>query len=150
MTRIAAALLERLLTQRYRALERSLTAGIGPVEATYRLGGRPNISWHAVHVAEAIASTHEALFGERPEAPPRTIDGSWPGPRDAALAGAAALRTRLAEVTDEELGMPPQVTVIPVFKESLTSRQSFLEGHLYHVAYHVGSVAVLRAEQGLD
>ena len=150
MTRIAAALLEKLLTQRYRALERSLTAGVGPVEATYRLGGRPNISWHAVHVAEAIASTHEALFGERPEAPPGALDGPWPAPREAALGAAAALRARLAGITDEELTLPPQVTVIEEFKDSLTSRQSFLEGHLYHVAYHVGSVAVLRAEQGLD
>ena len=150
MTRIAAALLERLLTQRYRALERSLTAGIGPEEAMFRLGGRPNISWHARHVAEAIASTHEALFGERFEGPSEALDGPWPAPREAALAAAAALRARLASATDEELSLPPQVTVLDAFKDSLTSRQRFLEGHLYHVAYHVGSMAVLRAEQGLD
>ncbi|MEE2940090.1 MAG: hypothetical protein VX460_06885 [Planctomycetota bacterium] len=150
MTRTAAALLERLLAQRYRALERSLTAGIGLEEATFHLGGRPNISWHARHLAEAIASTHEALFGERSEGLSEALEGPWPAPREVALAGAAALRARLAEATDEDLALPPQVTVIEAFKDSLTSRQRFLEGHLYHVAYHVGSVAVLRAEQGLD
>lgn len=150
MTRIAAALLERLLTQRYRALERSLTAGVGPGEATFRLGGRPNILWHARHLADAIASTHQALFGERPEGLPGALDGPWPSPREAVLAAAAALLARLADVTDEELALPPQVAVLDAFKGSLTSRQRFLEGHLYHITYHVGSVAVLRAEQGLD
>ena len=103
MTRTAAALLERLLAQRYSALERSLTAGIGPEEATYRLGGRPNISWHARHVAEAIASTHEALFGER------TGDHSGPskarGPPRVMPRWAPRLRfaTRLADTSDEDL-----------------------------------------------
>lgn len=150
MTRIAATLLERLLAQRYSALERSLTAGVGPEEARFRLGGRPNISWHTRHVAEAIASTHEALFGERPEDRSGALDGPWPAPREALLARAAALRARLADASDEDLDMPPQVAVLDAFRGKLTSRQRFLEGHLYHVAYHVGSVAVLRAELGLD
>ena len=150
MTRIAAALLERLLVQRYSALERSLTAGVGPEEAQYQLGGRPNISWHTRHVAEAIASTHEALFGERAEERSGALDGPWPAPREALLARAAALRARLADASDEELSMPPQVPIIEEFRGKITSRQSFLEGHLYHVTYHVGSVAVLRAEMGLD
>lgn len=150
MTRTTAALLGRLLDQRYRAMERSLTAGVGPAEAAHSLAGRPNISWHASHLADAIASTHEALFGERPQGVQESGTGPWPAPREAALAAAAAMRSRLAAATDEDLASEPQVAVLAAFKDKLTSRQSFLEGHIYHVAYHVGSMAVLRADQGLD
>lgn len=153
MTRVITALLERLSAQRYRALERSLTVGVGEPEARFRLGGRPNMSWHAAHLADAVATTYVALFGgDRPAEALPTAEGDapWPDSRSAVLAGSSALLARLASVEDRDLAEPPQTPVHPQFREMLRTRQQFLEGHIYHVAYHVGSLAVLRAEQGLD
>ncbi len=170
-SRPLAELLERQLRHRYRALDRAISAGVGPAESEFQLGGRPPIAWHARHVGEAIESTREALFGDAPRhtardlhsrAPSSTGGASpglapfeaWPEPwhelRLAVLRAGSELAELLSRGTDEELAEPPLVPILPAFRSSLPTRQSFLEGHIYHVTYHVGSMAVLRAEMGLD
>lgn len=158
------ALLEKQLRHRYRALDRALGVGVGPAESDWQLGGRPTIAWHARHVGEAIESTHEAVFGH----PPRhivhglgTADGPvaspvepwptfWPELRQSVMLAASDLTARLQRASDGDLAEPPQVPILPAFRKALPTRQSFLEGHIYHVAYHIGSIAVLRAEIGLE
>jgi len=166
-----AHLLEKQIRHRYRALDRALSAGVGPFESEFRLGGRPTIAWHARHIGEAIESTRHAVFGDSPchapgdsgaegdlaapaGEPSQTGTAPWPSPwnrlREAVLEAATAMASRLADATDDELSMPPRVPILPAFKASLGTRLAFLEGHIYHVTYHVGSIAVLRAEMGLD
>ena len=146
-----AALLTKQLRQRYRALDRALTAGVGPAESERQIGDRPSIAWHARHLGDAIESTRAALFGHPPE---HGDEGAWPARweelRDAVLAAGTALAHDLEQGDPEDLERSPQIPILPAFQEALSTRQSFLEGHIYHVAYHVGSIAVSRAAFDLD
>ncbi len=56
----------------------------------------------------------------------------------------------LKSLTDDDLERPPLVEVHEAFSSTLTSRMVFLEGHLFHVSYHLGAIGVLRAEWGLE
>ena len=134
----------RQLEHRYRVLVRSLGAGLTEELLWRPLGERPPIGWHACHIAAAMASTAEA--GE------------------ATSYGSAAPQVLIAEVnrlsflllsalkslTDDDLERPPLVDVHLAFRSTLTSRMVFLEGHLFHVTYHLGAIGVLRAEWRLE
>ncbi|MFT7076930.1 MAG: hypothetical protein ACJA0P_002948 [Planctomycetota bacterium] len=160
----------RQLEHRYRVLERALRNGLTEELAWRPLGGRPPIGWHACHIAEAIASTAEAIAlgpGSMelvPEVQKGAIRrGSSPSPEAASYEepGVQGLITELnrlslkllialKSLTDADLEKPPLVEVHAAFRSTLVSRMVFLEGHLFHVSYHLGAIGLLRAEWHLE
>lgn len=142
------------LAHRYRALERAVTAGVGDPEARFVLGSRPSIAWHTQHLRAAIHSIHEAtLTGPQDPSwaePAPAREDDWSSLRQSTLKAAERLRTGLEALDDNALTAPPLVPVLPAFREHLKTRRNFLEGHVFHVTYHLGSIATLRAEQCLD
>lgn len=156
---MAKDLLLRQLTHRYGAAERSLTVGVDEASARRTLGGRPPLMWHARHLADAVDVVAEAVLGAPLGLDPLGGDGHpFGGAGDGAAAGVrralldrfGAMLAGLRALPASDLELPPAIEVLPAFRESLATRAAFLEGHVYHVAYHVGSMAVLRAEFGLD
>ncbi len=160
----------RQLEHRYRVMERSLGHGMTEDLLWKRLGDRPPIGWHAAHVIEAVASTAEAValgegaievaeavrMGARrrdPAAPRNAISYEPLGLRalvDEWNRLSSIHLAALKSLTDGELEKPPIVEVHEAFQSTLTSRMVFLEGHLFHVSYHLGAVGLLRAEWRLD
>ncbi len=147
--------LRRQLSHRYRALEYALENGLDLVAATSVLGSRPTAAWQAHHIGSAIASTHRAVLEdppgdwcvalERGPTPPAD-ERAWRAQKASVLAGAEGLLSGLGRLDPGALDTPPLVPIHPSFREHLTTRGRFLEGHLYHVTYHLGALGVLRAE----
>lgn len=156
----------RQLEHRYRVMERSLGQGMTEDLLWKQLGDRPPVGWHVAHLIEAVASTAEAValgsgaiviseevrngaLRRDPAAPDNAISYTPVG-----LEALAAEWNRLSlihlaalkSLTDGELERPPLVEVHQAFQSTLTSRMVFLEGHLFHVSYHLGAVGLLRAE----
>lgn len=156
--RTVTEVLARQLRHRYAVLERSLRERVGLEEARFVLGSRPCLAWHAAHLDRAIASTAAALafapshesasLGDPMELP--ADEEAWSARVAGTLESAAQLLDSLAQATDAQLELAPAVPIHPGFEEALATRRAFLEGHLFHVTYHLGSMAVLRAELGLD
>lgn len=164
------AFMIRQLEHRYRVLERSLTVGMTQELLWKRLGDRPPIGWHACHLADAVASTAEAVAlgpdtvvlseelrngaRRRPAGAPDNAISYSPLELDTLVAEwnrlSSMLLTGLKSLTDGELEKPPMVEVHEAFQSTLTSRMVFLEGHLFHVSYHLGAVGLLRAEWRLQ
>ena len=161
-----AEFIARQVEHRYRVLVRSLGHGLTEELAWKPLAGCPPIGWHASHIAEEMASTAEAIAlgsGGAELAPviARCAAGRAPNPSSEATSYATTgLPELMAEVnrlsflvvsalkslTDADLEKPPLVEVHPAFRSTLTSRMVFLEGHLFHVTYHLGAIGLLRAE----
>ena len=164
------AFIARQLDHRYRVLQRSLTHGLTEELAWRPLGARPPIGWHAAHIAEAIASTLEAV-ALGPGAVPldqgvqeSAARASQSSPREGDSYARTGLQTLIRELnllsskqlaalkslTDDDLEKPPLVPVLAAFQTTLTSRMVFLEGHLFHVTYHLGAIGLIRAEWDLE
>ncbi|QDV06018.1 DinB superfamily protein [Planctomycetes bacterium Poly30] len=174
-----AEFIARQLEHRYRVLVRSLGHGLTEELAWKSMGGRPPIGWHASHVAEAMASaaeaialgpggaklspTMEACAARRGAAPAASALSTAPA-QEATSYATTGLPVLVAEVnrlsflvlgalkslTDADLERPPLVEVHPAFRSTLISRMVFLEGHLFHVTYHLGAIGLLRAEWRLE
>ncbi len=167
-----ASFIARQLDHRYRVLQRSLTLGLTDELAWRPLGARPPIGWHAAHIAEAIASTAQAV-ALGPNAPSTALPAGVQASAVRQPSGGTAIETSyppmglgaliqelnrlssiqlsaLKSLTDDDLERPPLVEVHEAFSSTLTSRMVFLEGHLFHVSYHLGAIGVLRAEWGLE
>lgn len=141
--------LRRQLRHRYAVLARSLGEGVTDDLARSVLAGRPTIAWHAAHLADAIATCHRAVAAQEPARPIPGEDDPWAELRDATLELARGFSAALDALAPEDLGAPPAIEVHPAFRGTLTERAQFVEGHVFHVTYHVGSIAVLRASFGL-
>jgi len=141
--------LRRQLRHRYAVLARSLGEGVTEDLARRTLAGRPAIAWHAAHLADAIATCHRAVAAAEPARAVPLEGDAWTELRDATLALAHGFAAVLDALAPEDLGAPPAIEVHPAFRGTLTERAQFVEGHVFHVTYHVGSIAVLRASFGL-
>ena len=160
----------RQLEHRYRTVERVLGNGVTQSLLWKQLGGRPPIGWHVAHLVEATATTAEAValgpgaieLGDglrnaalrHDPAGPQHATSYTPLDLEALTAEWNRLSfihlSALKSLTDGELEKPPLVDVHPAFQSKLTSRMVFLEGHLFHVSYHLGAVGLLRAEWRLE
>ena len=169
-THDACSFLIRQLEHRYRVMERSLGHGLTDALLWKELGSRPPIGWHAAHLIEAVASTAEAVaLGEGGDPVAEAVQSAARrrdpeplarAPMDAPLELGALTRewnrhsstllAALKSLHDGELGKPPKVPLQEAFQSTLTSRRVWLEGHLFHVSYHLGAVGLLRAEWRLD
>lgn len=139
----------RQLDHRYRVLQRSLGHGLTDELARKKLGERPSIAWHAQHLAEAMASTLEAVAlgpGTARPFPTSFEDQGLPDLVSELNRRSSEVLSALKSLTDDDLERPPLVDVQPAFRSTLTSRMVFLEGHLFHVTYHLGAIGLLRAE----
>lgn len=156
-TRLAT--LHKQLEHHYRVVL-VLTEPLGVEAARFEIApGRPSIAWclgHLVHnvrtlppsvcgAAPVEESARHALphFGIASATEWTTLLGEWRQATVDALEGLAVLR-------DEDLSKPLTVEVHPAFEGQLTSRERFLHGHLFHVAWHAGQIGTSRAAQGLD
>lgn len=156
----------RQLEHRYRVVDRSLGHGLSDELFWKQLGDRPPIGWHAAHLVEAVASTAEAValganaieVAENVRAAARRRDPAAPKntisytPMELETLTSEWNRlssihlTALKSLTDGELEKPPMTQVHGAFQSTLTSRMVFLEGHLFHVSYHLGAIGLLRSE----
>jgi hypothetical protein len=156
----------RQLEHRYRVVERCLGHGLSDELLWKRLGDRPPIGWHAAHLASAVASTAEAVaLGESAIEVAANVQAAARRRDPAARRNAISYTpvelgtltrewnrlssihlTALKSLTDGELEKPPLTRVREAFQSTLTSRMVFLEGHLFHVSYHLGAMGLLRAE----
>ncbi|MFG0318377.1 MAG: DinB family protein [Planctomycetota bacterium JB042] len=156
-TRLAT--LHRQLEHHYRVVL-VLTEPLDLAAATFEIAaGRPSIAWclgHLTHNVRTVPASvcdgnpvgettkHELPhFGVASGADWTALLGAWRQATADALEGLAVLR-------DEDLSKPLTVEVHPAFRGQLTSRERFLHGHLFHVAWHAGQIGALRAAQGLD
>lgn len=142
--------LRRQLRHRYAVLARSLGEDVTAALARRPLADRPTIAWHTAHLADAIATCHRAVVAAEPAHEPPGEGDPWPDLRRTTLALARDFAAALDALPPEDLGAPPAIEVHPAFRATLTERAQFLEGHVFHVTYHVGSLAVLRASFGLS
>jgi len=143
------AVLLQQLRHRYAVLARSLGDDVTEALARRDLAGRPTIAWHARHLADAIATCHRAVAAREPARPIPGQDARWGELREGALALAAGFADALGALAPEDLDASPAIEVHPAFRDTLTRRIQFAEGHVFHVTYHIGSIAVLRAAFGL-
>ncbi|MEM8711984.1 MAG: DinB family protein [Planctomycetota bacterium] len=148
----------RQLEHRYGVLYRSLTEELEEAYVWRPLGSRPPIGWHAAHIAEAMASTLEATVtgpGGVTLSPGLARCAERGGPPFASMERedlVAELRVlsgqvldELKSLTEEDFDRPPLVPIEPAFLDHLTSRRVWIEGHVFHVTYHLGAMGLLRA-----
>ncbi len=132
----------------YRWVDRA-TSDVGAEPARREiLPGRPTIAWQVGHLIEEVESTAEALCGLSP--PPSPLPESWQELRRRWEASSGAALRALAGLGPGELAAPPGVPIHPGFEESLATRRHWWTGHVFHLAYHLGQVGLLRAALGLD
>jgi len=122
--------------------------------------GTPSIAWILGHLTHVADTTLEAVGGTArslPEGFARHALPSW-GVADTAgwdalraawRATSEAARTAVAALEPGDLERPPAAAIRPEFAHTLTSRRRFLQGHVFHVAYHLGQIGLRRAELGL-
>lgn len=140
------------LDHRYRSLERSLTVGLTDEDAARGLGERPSIAWHARHLAEAIGTVGEAALGTPPGPSelPTTDAAAWPALRASVVERATRTLGAFEAMDAGEWLEAPLLEVHPAFRDRMTTRLSFLQGHVYHLGYHLGAIGLLRAEWGAN
>lgn len=135
--------------------------GLDLAQARFELGaGRPSIAWIVGHVATVSDSVAEAVAGIgrlRPELEARRgdahygvqVEADW---RALAREWAEVSRRTLAgleRLDDAVLESAPATTIHPEFAERLETRHAFWSGHVFHVAYHLGQIGLLRGALGL-
>lgn len=112
--------------------------------------GGPHLAWLLAHCIDEVDSTGAAVAELPRLAPP----GPGPEQREVApwqeLTGqwtrcSNALLEALESMEPEELERPPAVEIHPAFVDTLRTRRQWLTGHVFHLAYHLGQAALLRA-----
>lgn len=116
----------------------------------------PSIAWLLGHVLHEVDTTIEALVGA-PRSLPASFDeraghpdwgvvsqGDWEQLRADWLRACEALEAGLAELPAEILDQPCAVTIHPALGSALDTRLAWFQGHLFHLAYHLGQVTLLR------
>ena len=162
MTRSAAATLEAQL-RHYYALVESACADV-PFDLSVRhpCTGRPSIAWCLGHLEWCVRTVPPFL--DAPGAGPLPDEeadhghpeygvaspADWQDLRNRFGHSAAASLRALAHLDDSGLARPPGRPVHRAFRASLSTRERFLHGHLFHVAYHAGQIGLLRAALGLS
>ena len=136
-------------------------ADLTVAQATFELAaGRPSIAWCLGHLVANTRTVAPSICGAPPLDPdaPEPHDRPHFGVRDAAAwarlrdrwaAESAAARDAVAALADADLDRPMTTEVHPAFRDVLTTREKFLRGHLFHLAYHAGQIGTLRSAQGL-
>ena len=140
------------------------TAGLSFAQATFELApGRPSIAWCLGHLIANTRTVAPSLCGapapdpddpDDPEPHDRphfgvTDEDAWATLHARWAPESAAARAAVAALADADLDLPLTTAVHPAFRDVLTSREKFLRGHLFHLAYHAGQIGTLRAAQGL-
>lgn len=158
--RAAVLVLERLLRHHYEAA-RSLSDVPWDRAVAHPLPGRPSIAWCVGHLIWCL-STVPALLdapgaGPLPAEEPLHLDPDF-GARDEAAwrelrarfaAGVEEALAAVSTLDDASLALPPGRRIHPALRDRLRTREAFLLGHAYHVAYHCGQMGLLRAALGL-
>lgn len=126
-----------------------------PAESTRRRldPGGPHLAWLLAHCLDEVDSTLEAVAGRprlcAPWPPPGSADPDDPAPWDQLAVDwsrcSQALLAALQTMGPADLDRPPAVELHPAFAESLSTRRKWLQGHVFHLAYHLGQAAMLRA-----
>lgn len=120
--------------------------------------GRPSIAWCLGHLVHEVRTLPPSVCGAPPVADPATRIHPHHGVETAADWTALLAEWRratvdalegLAVLRDEDLSKPLTVEVHEAFREGLTTRERFLHGHLFHVAWHAGQIGSVRAALGL-
>ncbi|MEZ6005497.1 MAG: hypothetical protein R3F33_15080 [Planctomycetota bacterium] len=136
-----AALLALQLEHRHAALAH-LAQGFTPEEAQRPLyDGGPCASWIFDHLSEMSATTLAALGGPLLEA---SVGEGWPQAHQGFAHIAAQLLRVARELAPDAWQSAPAIEVLPDFRESLRTRQDFLMGHIFHLAWHAGQLGSLR------
>lgn len=124
-----------------------LIAQLGPKEARFRLDPKgPSIAWLLGHCCEEADSSVEAILAQ-----PRVLGVNWAPGRDwmTLTQGwsrvSEQLLAGLASLKEHDLDQPCGVAIDPVFAGSLTNRRVWLQGHVFHLAYHLGQAQMLQA-----
>lgn len=138
------------------------TRALELAQARWHEGGdeRPSIAWQLGHLTWVADSVRVAVAEQTPLLDPREARHTTPhwGVRDADdwrtlltrwERVAAARRDALAALDDDVLALPPAVPMDPRVHGGRSTRERFLVGHVFHVAYHLGQIGALRAAQGL-
>jgi hypothetical protein len=153
------ALLQEQVAHHDRLVE-GFTGALSLAQAHHAAGG-PSVAWLLGHVTWEVDTVLPAVA-----ALPPTLDAGWNrhlvphwGVADEAgwralrarwRATAAARRDALAGLRDGDLDLAPAVPMHPQVHGGRSTRLRFLQGHVFHVAYHLGQMGRLRAAQGLD
>ncbi|MDA1266002.1 MAG: DinB family protein [Planctomycetota bacterium] len=136
-----------LQTEQAHAAIRGMLAGVEAEHADWRPGeGRPSLSDLCAHWLEEVESTGEALTGQARGGP---VPSAWAQARTRLNDAMARSLAGLRRLDESALEMAPLVAIHPGFEELLATRQNWWRGHVFHLVYHLGQAASLRAAQGL-
>lgn len=157
----ARAILVPQVEHRLRGVSEA-TLGLEWDQARFELApGRPSIAWILGHLVAGVASVAEAVLEDDPRLPEGFSEGhrhahwglgeaaGWRGLRDEWMRIAGQILEGLGKMPERDWAAPPAIPILPEFASRLTTRQAFLEGEIFHLAYHLGQIGTLRAAQGL-
>ena len=116
----------------------------------------PSIAWLLGHVLHEVDTTIEAVVGAA-----RSLPGSfdkrashadwgvasqadWEELRSCWLRACEALESGLEQLSPEALQSPCAVPIHEALGDALSTRLAWLQGHLFHLAYHLGQANLLR------
>lgn len=122
--------------------------------------GQPSIAWmlgHLTHCVRTVpASVCNATEGPVEDDPKHTLPhfgieslSGWKEALSAWSVSVTQATESLRTLTDPDLSKPLTTTVHPDFENLLNDRETFLRGHIFHVAYHAGQMGSLRAAQDI-
>jgi hypothetical protein len=125
--------------------------------ATRTLGTRPSIAWQLGHILVNADSTAESVAElarseeELGDLPHWGVESAadWDGLRARWLNLSTRALEAYAALAEEDLDRPPATEILEAYEDLLTDRRTFWSGHVFHTAYHLGSIGTLRAEFGL-
>ncbi|MFT5197984.1 MAG: hypothetical protein ACI87O_000632 [Planctomycetota bacterium] len=121
----------------------SMTASWSPSQAMVNLHpGGPCGHNTLQHLIEVTYTTLAAL---ELEIPLRGSGESWPDLKERFETVSGKLAEQVCSLSPADLEEAPSIELLPEFKESLTNRQVFLMGHVFHLAYHAGQLGSLAA-----
>jgi len=152
----AHATLVEMLAHHYAMVTRAC-AGLDLAQAR---AGAPSVAWILGHLTHVADTTLEAVGG-RPRSLPAgfarhaaaswgVVDaGGWDALRAAWAATSGATHAAVAALAPGDLELAPAAAIHGAFSGILTTRHRFLQGHVFHVAYHLGQIGTRRAELGL-
>ncbi len=138
------------------------TGALTAVQARWTAAGRgPSIAWLLGHVLWEVDTVFAAVAAAPPTLDARwnrhsvahwgvVDEAGWHALRQQWRATSAARRQVLATLRDADLDLHPAVPMHPAVHGGEFTRLRFLEGHVFHLAYHLGQMGSLRAAQGLD
>jgi len=140
-----------------------LDDGPGPSSAPRSSAGPqgPSVAWLLGHLTWVSDAVIVAVAEQPASLPPEAQRHGQPhwGVTDAAAwralqqtweATSRLRREALASLDDDVLSLAPAVAMRADVHGGQSSRGRFLEGHVFHLAYHLGQLGGLRARQGLD